>query len=236
MAEVASPESSWWWASEEGGEHGDLASLLPASRASVTNFVTPELRRRRKMRRGAPHARSCSGERQRRVRWAGVAPLGNPRRDVGRSGAAGVACGAALSAAGVAAMPRRRPLPRHADAPAPGTLASARQGPSEDRASRSSSTAAGQFEPLPPARRAVSAAGRPRQGARQPSAADAALPSPPPSQPPPEPLRGGSPRGKQPARDLDRDSVRVQSDKLKTNDYQHERSGAERERAEDFAE
>ena len=41
------------------------------------------------------------------------------------------------------------------------------------------------------------------------SAADAALPSPPPSQPPPEPLRGGSPRGKQPARDLDRDSVRV---------------------------
>ena len=41
------------------------------------------------------------------------------------------------------------------------------------------------------------------------SAADAALPSPPPSHPPPEPLRGGSPRGKQPARDLDRDSVRV---------------------------
>ena len=41
------------------------------------------------------------------------------------------------------------------------------------------------------------------------SAADAALPAPPLSQPPHEPLRGGSPRGKQPARDLDRDSVRV---------------------------
>ena len=41
------------------------------------------------------------------------------------------------------------------------------------------------------------------------SAADAALPTPPLSQPPHEPLRGGSPRGKQPARDLDRDPVRV---------------------------